>query len=103
MFLGHALPRTWVAVLKRKILRVGTIGKNDRKLSVLHGAKDIGAEHQPVVHCDRHVPVNPHAVTDFGSLLQRRHQALLMLGLPALVGVSPYFVFLVLASGGLRG
>src|SRR4029434_8029316 len=87
MLLRHALPCARIAVLKRKILRVGTVGQNDRKLSIFHGAKDIGAEHQPIVHRDRHIPVDPHAVADFGSLLQRRHYALLMLVMPALVRV----------------
>src|SRR5512139_2087717 len=76
MLFRHALPCAWITVLECEIFGVRTVAENDRKFSVFHRAKNIGAQHETVVHRDRHVPVDPHAVADLGSLLKRRHHAL---------------------------
>src|SRR5262245_56599009 len=76
MFFRHALPRACIAVPKGEILRVRPVAQDYRKLSIFHRAKDIGAQDQPIIHYDRHVPIDPHAVTDFSALLQRCHYAL---------------------------
>ncbi len=73
MFFRHDVPGARIAVLKRKIFRVGPISKNDRIAAVLYGAENIGAQDEAVVHPDRHVPIDPHAVADFRALLQRGH------------------------------
>ena len=76
MFFRHALPGARIAVLEGEVLGVGTVGEDDRVLSVFHRAKDIGAQNHAVVHGYGYVPVDPHVVADFGQLLQRRHGAL---------------------------
>src|SRR4029077_5259537 len=76
MLFRHALPRTWVAVLEREVLGVRAVAQNDGVSAVFHRSKDIGAPHQPVVHRDRYVPINPHTVANFPPLLQRRHHDL---------------------------
>ena len=50
-------------------LAVGTVAHEGRITARLHGAKDIGAQHDAVVHRDRHVPVDAHAVTDFAFVV----------------------------------
>ena len=73
MFVRHAVPGARIAVLEGEVLGVGAVGDQDRIAAFFHRAKNIGAEHDAVVHFDRHVPIDPHAVTDFRSLL---HHAL---------------------------
>src|SRR6476660_1039992 len=77
MLFRHALPRAWVAVLEREVLGVWAVTQNNGVPAVFHRAKDIGAQHEPVVHRDRYVPINPHTVANFRPLLQRRHHDLL--------------------------
>ena len=72
----HALPRARIAVLECEVLGVGTVAEDDRKFSLVHRAKHVGAQHRSIVHGDRHVKIDPHAVTNFRSLLQRRHYVL---------------------------
>ncbi len=38
-------------------------------MAFLDRTKHVGAEHEPVIHRDRHVPVDTHAVADFAALL----------------------------------
>ncbi len=73
VLVDHALPRARVAVLEGEVLGVGPVGENDGELAVFHRTKDIGAQHEAVVHLDRHVPIDVHAVADFGTFVQRGH------------------------------
>ena len=70
MLLRHALPCARIAVLEGEALGVWPVAEDDGILSVFHRAKDVGAQHQPVVHCDRNIPIDPHAVADLRPLLQ---------------------------------
>ncbi len=76
MLFRHALPGARVAVLEGEVFGVGAVSEDDRIFSLFHRAKNIRAQHLAVVHGDRHVPVDPHAVTDFPSLQQRGHTLL---------------------------
>src|SRR6478752_4967202 len=73
MLFCHPLPGARISVLKCETLRVGSVAENDRILALFHRAKNVGAQHETIVHRDRHVPVDPHAIADLGALLMRRH------------------------------
>src|SRR5579885_3902146 len=75
MLFGHALPRARVAVLEGKIFGVGTVSENDRISALFHRPEYVRAQHQTVVHRDRDVPVDPHAVADFRALEQHGHDS----------------------------
>jgi len=62
---GHPLPRTRVAFLKCKTLGIRTVSQNYRVPAALHRPIDVGTQDQAVIHRNRHVPVDPHAVPDF--------------------------------------
>src|SRR5262245_43208516 len=66
---GHALPRARIAVLEREALGVGAVAQDHRIAPVLHRPKDVGAQHQSVVHPDRDVPIDAHAVAHLAALL----------------------------------
>src|SRR5215468_11756998 len=67
---SHALPRARIAVLEREALGIGTVAQDHRIAAVLHRAKDVGAQHQTVVHLDRDVPVDAHAVAHLAAMLE---------------------------------
>ena len=73
MLVGHALPGARIAVLEGEVLGVGAVGEQHRIAAVLHRAVDVGAHDQAVVHGDRHVEVDAHAVADFGAFFERGH------------------------------
>src|SRR5262245_52592398 len=66
---GHALPCARIAVLEREALGIGTVAQDHRVTAVLHRAKDVGAQHQAVVHPDRDVPIDAHAVAHLAAML----------------------------------
>src|SRR5207248_9805045 len=76
MLAYHALPGARVAVLECKPLGVWTVAKEDRVPTFDARAKQVGAQHQPVVHHDRDVPVDAHAVAELA--LGRLHALLLL-------------------------
>src|SRR5262245_24778624 len=63
----HALPGARVAVLEGEALGVRPVGKDDRVAAGPGRAEHVGAQHDPVVHRDRDVPVDLHPVADFAS------------------------------------
>src|SRR5262250_85895 len=65
MLLSHPLPLVRIAILKSKPLPVRTVTEDDRVLPIGDRPKDIGAQDQAVIHGDRPVPVNAHAVSYF--------------------------------------
>jgi hypothetical protein len=73
MLFRHALPCARISVLEGETFRVRSVAEDDGKLSVFHGAKNIGSQYEAVVHRDRHIPIDPHPITDLGALLMRRH------------------------------
>jgi hypothetical protein len=69
MLFRHALPRARIAVLEGEALGVGAVAQDHRIAAVLDGTENIGAQHQAVVHRDRHVPIDAHAVAGLAALL----------------------------------
>src|SRR5712691_2927859 len=66
--LAHALPLLGIQVFEVQPFAVGPVGQDHRILAPLDRPVDIAAQHDAVVHLDRHVPVDPHAVADFADL-----------------------------------
>src|SRR5215471_2508272 len=69
MLFGHALPRARITVLERKPFGIRAVAQNHRIAALLHGTKYIRSQHQPIVHLDRHVPVDAHAVAHLAAML----------------------------------
>src|ERR1700736_3152275 len=67
MLLHHALPCARIAVLEREALGVGAVGEQYRILAVFDGAEYVGAHLQAVIHRDRHVPIDAHAVAGLAA------------------------------------
>ena len=64
----HLLPLHGIAVLIREPLPIHAVGEDHRTAQFFaHGAIDVGAQHETVLHLDRLVPCDPHAVADFGA------------------------------------
>src|SRR5467141_1261948 len=76
MLADHALPGARVAVLEGEALGIGPVAEEDRVPTFDARAKQVGAQHQPVVHDDRDVPVDAHAVAELA--LGRLHARLLL-------------------------
>src|SRR5204863_86872 len=62
----HDLPRRLVALLEGEALAVRPVAQQRRELAAHVRAEDIRAQLQPVVHADRYVPVDLHAL-NFGG------------------------------------
>ncbi len=77
MLRHHALPGARVAVLEGKALRVRAVAEDHRVTTVRRRPENVGAQDEAVVHRDRHVPIDAHAVADF-ALLAHRHFAEVM-------------------------
>ena len=69
MLFRHALPGAGVAVLEGEALGVGAVAQDHRIAALGDGAKHIGAQHEAVIHRDRHVPVDAHAVAALAARL----------------------------------
>ena len=67
-FEHHPVPGGLVAVLEMQPFAVGSVAEEHRISSLLDRPEDIGAQHQPIIHLDRHVPIDAHAVADFADL-----------------------------------
>ena len=67
MDFAHPVPLLLVEVREVQPLAVGAVGQDHRIPALLDRTVDVAAQHQPVVHLDRHVPVDPHAVADFAD------------------------------------
>src|ERR1700674_4288326 len=65
MLRHHPFPRARIAVLKGEALGIGAVAEDHWIAAVLDRAKDVGPQHQPVIHLDRNVPVDAHAVALF--------------------------------------
>ena len=69
MLFRHALPRARITVLEGEALGVRAVAQDHRIAAFLDRAEHIGAQHQAVVHRDRHVPIDAHAVARLAALL----------------------------------
>ena len=65
VLLGHAPPLIGVEILEVQQLAVRSVGDDHGIAAVLDGPIDIGAQHDAVVHGDRHVPIDRHPIADF--------------------------------------
>src|ERR671923_2119291 len=68
MLRGHELPLVRIAILEGEPFRVGTIAQDDRIFSIANWSENIGAQDEAVIHRDRHVPVDAHAVPCFRAV-----------------------------------
>src|SRR5262245_45687188 len=68
MLLDHAGPGGLVAILEVQPFAVRTIAEQDRVAPWLDRPENVGTQHETVVDCDRHVPVDAHAVPDLAHL-----------------------------------
>jgi hypothetical protein len=68
MLFHHALPRARVTILEREAFGVRPVGENDGMPVLLDRPEHVGAQHEAVVHGDRHIPVDAHAVAGFTAL-----------------------------------
>ena len=58
----HDVPGRLVAFLEGEALAVRPVGHQHRVAALGDRPEDVGAQHQPVVHGDGHIPVDAHAV-----------------------------------------
>ena len=70
MLFRHALPGARIAVLEGKPLGIGAVAQDHRIAAFGDGPEHVGAKNKAVVHGDRHVPVDAHAVAGFAALLR---------------------------------
>src|SRR5262249_49526778 len=71
MVLDHLSPLVGVTLLIGETLGVDAVGEDDRIASVVDGPEHVGVEHEAVVHDDRLVPGNAHAVAHLGARFDR--------------------------------
>jgi hypothetical protein len=66
---GHARPGARIAVLEGEALGVGAVAQNRRVAARRDRVKHVGAQDEPVVHGDRGVPIDAHAVAGLAARL----------------------------------
>ena len=69
VFLAHDFPGGFVTVLEGQPFAVGAVAHDRRILAIANRAEDVGAQYEAVVHCDRHIPVDLHAVANFAFVI----------------------------------
>ena len=67
LLLLHALPGGLVAVFEVKPLAVRAVAEQNRITAFLDWPEHVAAQHEPVVHLDRHVPIDAHPVADLAD------------------------------------
>src|SRR5665647_1003224 len=65
---AHAPPLVRVKIIEVQPFAVWSVSHDDRKLAVGDRPVDIAPQYQPIVHRDRHVPIDSHAISDFSFL-----------------------------------
>ncbi len=80
MLACHGFPRVGVAVLKGEAFGIGSVRQQHRIAAFAHGAKDVGAKDNAVVHGNRRVPIDFHSIANFRfhlriALLGHRHSS----------------------------
>src|SRR5262245_60371054 len=68
MLLLHALPGGLVAILEVQPLAIGAATEDDGVAPLAVRPEHVASQHQPVVHRDRHVPIDPHSIANFADL-----------------------------------
>ena len=69
MLVRHALPGARIAVLEGETLGIGPVAQDHRIVAVGDRTEHVGAQHEAVIHRDRHIPIDAHAVARFGAML----------------------------------
>ena len=64
---GQGVPLVGIALLKRQALAVWPVAEQDRVGALIVGPEDVSAQLKTVVHDDRNVPINAHAVASITS------------------------------------
>src|SRR3954447_13637420 len=72
---AHDPPLVGVALLEMQALRVRAVAEDHRMRLGVVRTEDVRAEHEAVVHHDRHVPFDDHAVTALDTLSGRMRLA----------------------------
>ena len=72
----HDVPCPRVALLKRQALGVRTIGQQHRMLAASRGTENVRPQNRAIIHRDRHIPINLHAVANLA--LNRTHDCSLL-------------------------
>ena len=67
MLRDHLLPAGRVAVLEGKPFPIRAVAENDRVASLGDRAEHVGAQHETVVHDNRQIPVDAHAVAHLAA------------------------------------
>jgi hypothetical protein len=62
---AHPVPLAFVEILEMQPFAVGPISHDDGIFPLGDRPVDVASQHQAVVHLDRHIPVDPHAIADF--------------------------------------
>lgn len=70
MFADHAFPGRGIPILKGKSLPVRSIRQQRRAGIPIDGTKNISPKNNAIIHQDRHVPVDAHAIANFAFVLQ---------------------------------
>src|SRR5260221_278619 len=65
---GHALPGARIAVLESEALCIRAVAQDHRIAAILYWTKDVGAQHEAVVHLDRDIPIDAHAVAHLAAM-----------------------------------
>ncbi len=66
--LDHPPPLICVEVFEKQILSIWAVGQNYGIRALGNRSVDVGAQDEPVVHGDRHVPVDPHSVANLAPV-----------------------------------
>src|SRR5689334_9611461 len=69
--LDHLLPLVRITLLVGQSLGIHAIGEDDGIAAVLDRTKDVGPQDETIVHLDRLMPRDPHAVTNVRAGLDR--------------------------------
>src|SRR5262249_18465818 len=68
VLLLHALPGGLIAVLEVQPLAIGAATEDDGVAPLAVRPEHVAAQHQPVVHRDRHGPIDPRPIANFADL-----------------------------------
>src|SRR6266478_1198087 len=71
VLLDHALPGARIPVLEGEALGIGAVAQDYRVAAALDRTKDVGAQHHAIIHLDRDIPVDVHAVAYLAAVLVR--------------------------------
>ena len=65
MLLAHDAPLIRVKILESEHLSIRSVAQNDRAPLLLEWPVYVGPDNDSVIHFDRHIPIDTHAVSNF--------------------------------------